>query len=59
MYILYSSLLEFLNAIDMARSDHDSNEHDGGGANLVLASRSLTHYYASLLRLRSLVLLYE
>jgi hypothetical protein len=55
--VLYSSVLEYLNASDMVRSDHDSYEHDGGGANLVLANRSLTHYYASLLRLRSLVLL--
>jgi hypothetical protein len=39
---LYSSLLEYLNASDMVRSDHDSYEHDGGGANLVLADRSLT-----------------
>ena len=48
--VLYSLLLEYLNAIDMARSDHDSYEHD---ANLVLANRSLTHYYASLSRLRT------
>jgi hypothetical protein len=38
-------------------SDHDCYEHEGGGANLVLADRSLTYFYASLLRLRSLVLL--
>jgi hypothetical protein len=49
--VLYSSLLEYLNASDMVRSDHhDSYEHDGGGANLVLADMSLTYYYASLLR---------
>jgi hypothetical protein len=39
---LYSSLLEYINASDMVRSDHDSYEHDGGGANLELADRSLT-----------------
>ena len=33
--IMYSSLLEFLNARDMIRSDHDSYVHDDGGANLV------------------------
>jgi hypothetical protein len=55
--VLYSSLLEYLNASDMVRSDHhdSSYEHDGGGANLVLADMSLTYYYASLLRLRSLI----
>jgi hypothetical protein len=42
----------------MVMSDHDFYEHEGGGANLVLADRSLTYFYASsLLRLRSLVLL--
>jgi hypothetical protein len=55
--ILYSSLLECLNASDMVMSDHDFYEHEGGGANLVLADRSLTYFYASVLRLRSLVLL--
>jgi hypothetical protein len=56
--VLYSSLLEYLNATsDMVMSDHDCYEHEGGGANLVLADRSLTYFYASLLRLRSLVLL--
>jgi hypothetical protein len=55
--VLYSSLLEYLNASDMSMSDHDCYEHEGGGANLVLADRSLTYCYASLLRLRSLVLL--
>ena len=55
--IMYSSLLEFLNARDMVKSDHDSYVHDGGGANLVLTERSLTCHYASLLRLRSLVVL--
>jgi hypothetical protein len=28
--ILYLSLLEYLNASDMVRSDHDSYEHEGG-----------------------------
>jgi hypothetical protein len=42
---------------DVIMSDHDCYEHEGGGANLVLADRSLTYFYASLLRLRSLVLL--
>jgi hypothetical protein len=55
--VLYSSLLEYLNASDMVMSDHDCYKHEGGGANLVLADRSLTYFYASLLRLRSLVLL--
>ena len=54
---MYSSLLEFLNARDMVKSDHDSYVHDGGGANLVLTERSLTSHYATLLRLRSLVVL--
>ena len=54
--VMYASLLEY--ASDMVRSDHDSYVHDGGGANLVLTERPLTcYYYASLLRLRSLVLL--
>jgi hypothetical protein len=40
----------------MVWSDHDYNEHDDGGdTNLELADRSPTYYYASLLRLRSLV----
>jgi hypothetical protein len=56
--VLYSSLLEYLNASDMVRSDHDSYEQDGGGANLVLADRWLTYFYASLLTLRSLVQLF-
>jgi hypothetical protein len=56
--VLYSSLLKHLNASDMVMSDHDCYEHEGGGANLVLADRSFTYFYASLLRLRrSLVLL--
>ena len=55
--IMYSSLLEFLSARDMVKSDHDSYVHDGSGANLVLTKRSLTCHYASLLRLRSLVVL--
>ena len=55
--IMYSSLLEFFNARDMVKSDHDSYVHDGGGANLVLTERLLTCHYASLLRLRSLVVL--
>ena len=54
---MYSSLLEFLNASDMVKSDHDSYVHDGGGANLVLTERSLTCHYVSLLRLRSSVVL--
>jgi hypothetical protein len=40
MYVLYSSLLEYLNTMDMVRSGYDDDsyyEHDGGGANLVLA----------------------
>jgi hypothetical protein len=40
--VLYSSFLECLNASDMVMSDHDFYEHKGGGANLVLADRSLT-----------------
>ena len=46
-----------LNARDMVKSDHNSYVHDGGGANLVLTERLLTCHYASLLRLRSLVVL--
>ena len=49
--VLYSSLLEYLNASDMVMSDHDCYKHKGGGANVVLADRrSLTYFYASLLR---------
>jgi hypothetical protein len=55
--VLYLSLLEYLNASGMVMSDHDCYNHEGGGANLVWADRSLTYFYASLLRLRSLVLL--
>ena len=33
--IMHSSLLEFLNARDMVKSDHDSYVHDDGEANLV------------------------
>ena len=55
--VMYSSLLEYLNASDTVMSDHDSYVHEGGGANLVLTERSLTCHHASLLRLRSLVLL--
>jgi hypothetical protein len=56
-YFVLIVLLECLNASDIVMSDHDFYEHEGGGANLVLADRSLTYFYASLLRLRSLVLL--
>jgi hypothetical protein len=42
--VMYSSLLECLNASDMVMSDHDFYEHEGGGANLVLADRSLTYF---------------
>jgi hypothetical protein len=43
--VFYSSLLECLNASDMVMmSDHDFNEHEGGGVNLVLADRSLTYF---------------
>ena len=56
--VLYSSLLEYSNASDMVRSDHDSYEHDCNDANMViLTERTLTCHYASLLRLRCLVLL--
>ena len=55
--VMYLSLLEYLNASDMVMFDHDSYVHDGGGANLVLIKRSLTSHFASMLRLRSLVLL--
>ena len=41
-------LLEFLNASNIVRSDHDSYVHNGGSANLVLTERSLTCHYASL-----------
>ena len=51
------ALLQFLNARDIVKSDHDSYVHDGGGANLVLTERSHTCHYASLLRLRSLAVL--
>ena len=48
---MYSSLLEYINASDMVRSDHDSYEHD-----VVLTVRSLTPIML-LLRQRSFVLL--
>ena len=53
--VMYSSLLEY--ASNMVRSDYEYYVHDGGGMNLVLTERSLTCHYASLLRLRTLVLL--
>jgi hypothetical protein len=39
--VLYSLLLECLNASDMVMSDHDFYEHEGGGANLVLPTGRL------------------
>jgi hypothetical protein len=56
--VLYSSLLEFLDASDMVKSDDDCYDQDGGIAHLVVTERSLTAWhYASLLRLRSIVLI--
>ena len=60
LFILFMHLPKdnvFIVARDMVKSDHDSYVHDGGVANLVLTERSLTCHYASLLRLRSLVVL--